>query len=95
MSLSSSDVDVVCSAPGKIILFGEHSVVHGRPAVAASAGGALRCYARVQIVRPTQSSAPARVTHSLQPRSEAVDAPGGGEASGVKRDERHRTSAAA
>ena len=65
MSLSSSDVDVVCSAPGKIILFGEHSVVHGRPAVAASAGGALRCYARVQTVRSTQSSAPARVTLQL------------------------------
>lgn len=51
----SGDIDVVCSAPGKIILFGEHSVVHGRPAVAASAGGALRCYARVRVVQPSQS----------------------------------------
>ena len=58
MSLSGS-TDVVCSAPGKIILFGEHSVVHGRPAVAASAGGALRCYARVRVMQPNElASAP-------------------------------------
>lgn len=58
MSLSGS-TDVVCSAPGKIILFGEHSVVHGRPAVAASAGGALRCYARVRVMQPNEpTSAP-------------------------------------
>lgn len=50
-------MDVVCSAPGKIILFGEHSVVHGRPAVAASAGGALRCYARVRAT-PAAGGAP-------------------------------------
>lgn len=64
----SGSVDVVCSAPGKIILFGEHSVVHGRPAVAASAGGGLRCYARVRVIQPTQpsSSVPSpRVTLKL------------------------------
>lgn len=69
------DTDVVCSAPGKIILFGEHSVVHGRPAVAASAGGALRCYARVQVAQPTQStsSTPPRVPRvTLQLDSFAV-----------------------
>lgn len=36
---------VVVSAPGKVILFGEHAVVHGVTAVAASV--ALRCYASV------------------------------------------------
>ena len=56
-------VDVVCSAPGKIILFGEHSVVHGRPAVAASAGGALRCYARVREAAP-----PAAASAAAAPR---------------------------
>ena len=33
------------SAPGKVILFGEHAVVHGVTAIAAAT--ALRCYARV------------------------------------------------
>ncbi|KAJ9475557.1 Cystathionine beta-lyase [Pseudozyma hubeiensis] len=36
---------VVVSAPGKVILFGEHAVVHGVTAVAGSV--ALRCYANV------------------------------------------------
>ena len=36
---------LVVSAPGKVILFGEHAVVHGITAVAASV--ALRCYAHV------------------------------------------------
>ncbi|CDU22517.1 related to cystathionine beta-lyase [Sporisorium scitamineum] len=36
---------VVVSAPGKVILFGEHAVVHGVTAVAGSV--ALRCYASV------------------------------------------------
>ncbi|SPO30134.1 related to cystathionine beta-lyase [Ustilago trichophora] len=36
---------IVVSAPGKVILFGEHAVVHGVTAVAGSV--ALRCYASV------------------------------------------------
>ena len=36
---------VVVSAPGKVILFGEHAVVHGVTAIAGSV--ALRCYASV------------------------------------------------
>lgn len=42
--LSSSSLMV--SAPGKVIFFGEHAVVHGVTALAASI--ALRCYAYVQ-----------------------------------------------
>ncbi|KDN37314.1 cystathionine beta-l [Tilletiaria anomala UBC 951] len=36
---------VIVSAPGKVILFGEHAVVHGVTAVAAAV--ALRCFAQV------------------------------------------------
>ncbi|WFC93510.1 cysteine-S-conjugate beta-lyase [Malassezia brasiliensis] len=36
---------LVVSAPGKVILFGEHAVVHGVTAIAAAT--ALRCYGRV------------------------------------------------
>jgi mevalonate kinase len=39
---------VVTSAPGKIILFGEHVVVHGRTAIATSLD--LRTYAKVESV---------------------------------------------
>ncbi|KAK9768153.1 Mevalonate kinase [Basidiobolus ranarum] len=34
--------EIVVAAPGKVILFGEHAVVYGKTAVAASVG--LRCY---------------------------------------------------
>ncbi|WWD22393.1 cystathionine beta-lyase [Kwoniella shandongensis] len=37
------DQDIVVSAPGKVILFGEHAVVHGVTAVATSVD--LRCFA--------------------------------------------------
>lgn len=37
---------VIASAPGKIILFGEHVVVHGRTAIATSLD--LRTYAKVE-----------------------------------------------
>ncbi|PWN48058.1 cystathionine beta-l [Violaceomyces palustris] len=41
----SPPTSVIVSAPGKVILFGEHAVVHGVKAVAASV--ALRCFAHV------------------------------------------------
>lgn len=41
----STPESLVVSAPGKVILFGEHAVVHGVTAIAAAT--ALRCYARV------------------------------------------------
>ncbi|WFD33367.1 cysteine-S-conjugate beta-lyase [Malassezia cuniculi] len=42
---ASAPESLVVSAPGKVILFGEHAVVHGVTAIAAAT--ALRCYARV------------------------------------------------
>lgn len=44
-ALANAPTTLVVSAPGKVILYGEHAVVHGVTAIAASV--ALRCYAHV------------------------------------------------
>lgn len=43
---------VVVSAPGKVILFGEHAVVHGKKAVASAIG--LRTYCAVDTAEPAE-----------------------------------------
>ena len=48
-------VEVKCSAPGKVILFGEHAVVYGTTAVAASLSD-LRIFVQVKLVSLSSNS---------------------------------------
>ena len=63
MSLNYADVSVTSTAPGKTILFGEHAVVYGQPAIAVPI---TQVQARVEIAPLTHSQ-----TNQIQ-----IDAPG-------------------
>ena len=67
----AGDGAVCCSAPGKLILFGEHSMVYGKPGVAVSAGGPLRCFASVRASAPGDAGG-ARVTLRLDAFGESI-----------------------
>ena len=49
--ISEPDVVVEAAAPGKVILFGEHAINRGQPALSASVG--LRAHCRVSLQRAT------------------------------------------
>ena len=60
----SSDAAVIveASAPGKVIVFGEHAVVHGHLCIAGSIS--LRAYAKLTIQTAEPIDGPCRFDHN-------------------------------
>ena len=62
--MKNYNIDVVCSAPGKVILFGEHAVVYGSTAIAASLSD-LRIYAKCKLVSSNKTANSSHVIITL------------------------------
>jgi mevalonate kinase len=54
MAAFASSLSVETSAPGKVILFGEHAVVHGSAAISAALSE-LRIYVKLQLSIPNHA----------------------------------------